>query len=91
MRPSEGASVACKALICGFDSRLGLSPDQRDISCGGARWGGVCSVEENTTLDTLASSVKAASSSVVSSDSDASDSAANPDISRYVFAPIKIV
>ncbi len=52
---------------------------------------GACSVDENTTLGRLVSSAMAASSLVVSSTSDAADSAANPDISRYVFAPIKIV
>src|SRR5919199_1541810 len=53
---------------------------------------GGCSVEENTTLDALVSAAEAASSSVwASSVSDGSDSAANPDIRRYVLAPIKIV
>jgi hypothetical protein len=49
-------------------------------------------VEENTTLDAAASSAMAAPSSVTgSSEADAVDSLANPDIRRYVFAPIKIV
>jgi hypothetical protein len=48
---------------------------------------GDCSVEENTTLDALASSSVAAFSSSVKVSSDA----ANPDIRRYVVAPIKIV
>jgi hypothetical protein len=53
---------------------------------------GACSVEENTTLDALESSAVAASSTAgVSPASDGSDSAANPYIRRYVFAPIKIV
>jgi hypothetical protein len=53
---------------------------------------GGCNVEENTTLDALASSAMAASSSVTgSSEADGLDSVANPDIRRYVFAPIKIV
>src|SRR5437773_1370667 len=52
---------------------------------------GGCNVEENTTLDALASSAMAASSSVMgSSEADALDPVANPDITRYVFAPIKI-
>jgi hypothetical protein len=53
---------------------------------------GDCNVEENTTLDALPSSTMAAPSSVVgSSGAEASDAVANPDIRRYVFAPIKIV
>jgi hypothetical protein len=50
---------------------------------------GSFSVEENTTLDALESSAIESSSSVVSPDSDGAVSA-NPDINRYVFAPIKI-
>ena len=50
---------------------------------------GDCSVEENTTLDALVSSAKDLSSLVWAAPDP--DSAANPDISRYVFAPIKIV
>src|SRR6266545_4634636 len=53
---------------------------------------GGCNVEENTTLDALASSAMAAPSSVMgSSEADALDSVAKPDIRLYVFAPIKIV
>src|SRR5437867_13398272 len=53
---------------------------------------GGLNVEENTTLDAVASSTMAASSSVMgSSEADAVDSVENPDIRRYVFAPIKIV
>src|SRR2546426_10140773 len=53
---------------------------------------GGCNVEENTTLDALANSAMVAPSSVMgSSEADALDSVANPDIRRYVFAPISIV
>src|SRR6266511_4992981 len=53
---------------------------------------GGCNAEENTIFDLLASSAMAAPSSVVgSSEANALDSVANPDIRRYVFAPIKIV
>src|SRR6266540_1625067 len=53
---------------------------------------GGCNAVENTIFDTLASSAMAAPSSVMdSSEADALDSVANPDIRRYVFAPIKIV
>ncbi len=53
---------------------------------------GGCNAEENTIFDALASSAMAAPSSVMgSSEADALDSVANPDIRRYVFAPIKIV
>src|SRR6266542_1705692 len=53
---------------------------------------GGCNAEENTTLDAVASSAMAApSSDVGSSEADALDSVANPDIRRYVFAPLKIV
>src|SRR6058998_3720617 len=54
---------------------------------------GGCNVEENTTLDALESSAMTAPSSSVmgSSEADALDSVTNPDIRRYVFAPIKIV
>jgi hypothetical protein len=50
---------------------------------------GASSVEENTTLCSLASSAMARSSAV--SFADAPNPLANPYISRYVFAPIKIV
>jgi hypothetical protein len=53
---------------------------------------GGCNAVENTIFDALASSAMAAPSSVMgSSEADALDSVANPDIRRYVFAPIKIV
>lgn len=51
---------------------------------------GASSVDENTTLGRLVSAFVAASSAVASS-ADTSESAANPDIRRYVFAPIRIV
>ena len=46
---------------------------------------------ENTIFDALASSAMAAPSSVMGSSEAVLDSVANPDIRRYVFAPIKIV
>jgi len=53
---------------------------------------GAGSVEENTTLETRVSSARVASSSVVvSSASVAPDWVANPDINRYVFAPMRTV
>ena len=63
-----------------LSDELGIGPRQ-----------GSSKVEENTTSGDLVSSAMASSSLVLLSDSEASDSAANPYMSRYVFAPIRIV